>query len=58
MKREFVNTCDMFLGNVEKSRVHRIYKEFVENSIADKMEIDVRVNLTFDLRNPDIITDL
>jgi len=29
MRREFVNTCDMFLGNVEKSRVRRIYKEFI-----------------------------
>ncbi|CAB5367427.1 unnamed protein product [Rhizophagus irregularis] len=58
MRREFVDTCDMFLGNVEKSRVRRIYKEFVGDSTADEMEIDIRVKLAFDLRDPDIITDL
>ena len=53
MRREFIDICDMFLGNVEKSRVRRIYKEFIENSTADEMEIDVRVKLAFDLRDPD-----
>ncbi|GBB99452.1 hypothetical protein RclHR1_35260001 [Rhizophagus clarus] len=42
MRREFVNTCDMFLGNVEKSRVCRIYKEFTGDSTADESEIDAR----------------
>ncbi|GBC01660.1 hypothetical protein RclHR1_04280017 [Rhizophagus clarus] len=58
MRREFVNTCDMFLGNVEKSRVRRIYKEFTGDSTADESEIDARVKLAFDLKDPELITDL
>ena len=57
MRREFVNTCDMFLGNVEKSRVRRIYKEFTGDSTADESEIDARVKLAFDLKDPEFITD-
>ena len=57
MRKEFVNTCDMFLGNVEKARVHQIYKKFIGNSTANEMEIDVRVKLAFDLKDPDFITD-
>ncbi|RIA98004.1 hypothetical protein C1645_813388 [Glomus cerebriforme] len=58
MRREFVNTCDMFLGNVEKSRVRRIYKEFTEDLTADESETDARVKLAFDLKDPELITDL
>jgi len=58
MRREFVNTCDMFLGNVEKSRVRRIYKEFTGDLTADESEIDARVKLAFDLKDPELITDL
>ena len=58
MRREFVNTCDMFLGNVEKSWVRRIYKELTGDSTADESEIDVRVKLAFDLKDPELITDL
>ncbi|RIA84742.1 hypothetical protein C1645_831833 [Glomus cerebriforme] len=58
MRRKFVNTCDMFLGNVEKSRVRRIYKEFTGDSTADESEIDARVKLAFDLKDPELITDL
>ncbi|GBB94592.1 hypothetical protein RclHR1_23880003 [Rhizophagus clarus] len=58
MRREFVNTCDTFLGNVKKSRVFQIYKEFVGDSTVDETEIDVRIKLAFDLRDPNIITDL
>ena len=58
MRREFVNTCDMFLGNVEKSRVRRIYKEFTGDLTADESEIDARIKLAFDLKDPKLITDL
>ena len=58
MRKEFVNTCDMFLGNVEKSRVRRIYKEFTGDSTADESEIDARVKLAFDLKDPELVTDL
>jgi len=57
MRREFVNTCDMFLGNVEKSRVRRIYKEFTGDSTADESEIDARVKLAFDW-NLSLISDI
>ncbi|PKY51511.1 hypothetical protein RhiirA4_468596 [Rhizophagus irregularis] len=55
MREEFVNTCEMFLGNIEKSRVHRIYKEFVG---ADESEIDARVKLAFDLKDPDLMYNI
>ncbi|GBB99354.1 hypothetical protein RclHR1_00350010 [Rhizophagus clarus] len=58
IRREFVNTCDTFLDNVEKSRVCQIYKKFVGDSTTNETEIDVRVKLAFDLRDPDIITDI
>src|SRR5277367_1282234 len=58
MKKEFVNTCEMFLGNVEKSQVHHIYKEFMGDCFADESEIDARVRLAFDLNNPKLITNL
>ena len=58
MRKEFVNTCDIFLGNVEKSRVRRIYKEFIGDSTANESEIDAKVKLAFDLKDPELITDL
>ncbi|CAI2195831.1 7516_t:CDS:2, partial [Funneliformis geosporum] len=58
MRKEFVNTCEMFLENVEKSQVRYIYKEFMEDYSADESEIDVRVRLAFDLNNPELVTNL
>ncbi len=58
IRKEFVNTCDMFFGNVEKSKVRRIYKEFIEDVTVNKLEIDAKVKLAFDLKDPDLIIDL
>ncbi|GES92876.1 uncharacterized protein LOC109590753 [Rhizophagus clarus] len=57
MRKEFVNTCEMFLGNVEKAQVHYIYKEFMGNCSADESEIDARVRLAFELNDPKLVTD-
>jgi hypothetical protein len=58
MRREFVNTCELFLGNVEKARIRRIYKDFVGDDTADDSELDIRVKLAFTLCDPNLITDL
>jgi hypothetical protein len=58
MRKEFVNTCEMFLGNVEKSQVRHIYKEFMGDCFSDESEIDARVRLAFELNDPELVTDL
>ena len=58
MRKAFINTCETFLGNVEKARIHAIYKDLTGDISANDEEIDKRVKLMFTINDPRIVTDL
>jgi hypothetical protein len=62
MKKEFMDTIELYIGKVEKARIRHIYAIWLNDSSASvnliTQEIDERVQLMFELSKPEIITDL
>ena len=62
MRKEFIDTVELYIGKVEKARIRYIYSVWLEDSSASvnstTQNIDDRVQLMFELGDPELITDL
>lgn len=62
MKKEFIDTVELYIGKVEKARIRYIYSTWLENSSvlvnSVTQNIDDQVQLIFELGNLELITDL
>ncbi len=53
MRKEFIDTVELYIGKVEKARIRYIYSAW-----STTQNIDDRVQLMFELGDPELITDL
>ncbi|CAB5368674.1 unnamed protein product [Rhizophagus irregularis] len=61
MRKEFLDTVELYIGKVEKARMRYIYSVWLQDSAAsinsETQDIDDRVEVMFELGDPDLITD-
>lgn len=61
MRKEFTDTVELYIGKVEKARMRYIYSTWLNDSAApinsETQYIDDRVEIMFELGDPDLITD-
>lgn len=62
MRKEFIDTVELYIGKIEKARIRYIYSTWLDDSSSSinsvTQEIDERVQLMVELGDPDLITDL
>ena len=62
MRKEFTDTVELYIGKIEKARIRYIYSVWLGDSSASvnstTQNIDDRVQLMFELGDPELITDL
>ena len=61
MRKEFIDTVELYVGKVEKARMRYIYSTWLNDSAApinsETRDVDDRVETMFELGDPDLITD-
>ncbi|CAB5388945.1 unnamed protein product [Rhizophagus irregularis] len=61
MRKEFLDTVELYIGKVEKARMCYIYSVWLQDSAAsinsETQDIDDHVEVMFELGDPDLITD-
>ena len=61
MRKEFLDTVDLYVGKVEKAKMRYIYSTWLKDSAAsinsETQNIDDRVEMMFELEDPGLITD-
>jgi hypothetical protein len=61
MRKEFLDTVDLYIGKVEKAKMRHIYTAWLNDSAAsvnsETQDVDDRVEMMFELGDPDLLTD-
>ncbi|CAB5395213.1 unnamed protein product [Rhizophagus irregularis] len=61
MRKEFLDTVELYIGKVKKARMRYIYSIWLQDSAAsinsETQDIDNCVDVIFELEDPDLITD-
>ncbi len=61
MRKEFLDTVELYIGKVEKAKIRYIYSTWLKNSAisinSKTQDIDDRIEMMFELGDPDLITN-
>jgi len=61
MRKEFLDTVELYIGKVKKAKMRYIYSTWLKDSAAsinsETQDIDDRVEMMFELGDPDLVTD-